>query len=365
MASECLKYIDMSELKDMKGLQIVHINVRGLQSKIDVIRNDMLGSNIDVLCITESWLHDCVGDNMIAIDGFQILRNDREYCRGGGTYLNNRLKFANIVDSVNNRNIEIQTVLLLGNTSNHRCKEINLVVAYRPPSGNNRKGKEQLIAFCDSLPGNLNRELVILGDLNWNVSNKKETSYKIVKEIEGALGVEQLINCPTRITVHSNSIIDLIFSNISNRAHYGCLNYNISDHLPVYIIKKKEVQKQAVKKVYKRSFKNYDRLFFQERLSKLDWSTIDLLGNVNEMWNMVCSRIAYEANILCPYRWSNIKQNAHVWYNSSLKSIALERDRLFRAFNRSKRKNVALYTLATNKRKEHNRETKKCKENFF
>lgn len=83
------------------------------------------------------------------------------------------------------------------------------------------------------------------------------------------------------------------------------------------------------------------------------------------MWNMVSSGIVYEANWLCPYKWITIKENKQVWYNSSLKSIAVERDKLFQAFIKSKRKKPWLYQLAFEKRKEHNRAVKKCKEDFF
>lgn len=83
------------------------------------------------------------------------------------------------------------------------------------------------------------------------------------------------------------------------------------------------------------------------------------------MWNMVLNGIVYEANLLCPYRWNTVRCHKPIWYNSSLTSLATERDGLFNAFNRSKGKNVNIYWLAVSKRKEHNREVKKSKENYF
>lgn len=80
---------------------------------------------------------------------------------------------------------------------------------------------------------------------------------------------------------------------------------------------------------------------------------------------MVLSGILYEVNLLCPFKWMNVKQNKVRWYNSSLNSIAQERDRLFQAFKRGKRKNVAIYTAAISKRKEYSRAVKKCKKTFF
>lgn len=166
-------------------------------SKIDVLRKTILESNIDVLCVTESWLHGLVSDNMINIEGFRLCRNDRTYSRGGGTciYINNRLKYTSSFNSVNNKDIELQMITLLGNSCNARCKEINIVVACRPPSGNSKSGKEQLITYCESLPDNLHRELILLGDLNWDISRKNIPCDKIVTDIEETLGVEELISC--------------------------------------------------------------------------------------------------------------------------------------------------------------------------
>lgn len=112
------------------------------------------------------------------------------------------------------------------------------MVAYTPPSGNSKRGKEQLISYCDSLPDNLNRELILLGDFNWDIAREDNGCKKIVSDIEEIIGAEQQIKCPTRVTIHTSSIIDLILTNISNKAHFGCLNYVISNHFPVFIIKK-------------------------------------------------------------------------------------------------------------------------------
>lgn len=56
-------------------------------SKIYIIRNNILESNIDVLCVTESWLHEAINDIYINITGFVLIRNDRGYSRGGDMHL--------------------------------------------------------------------------------------------------------------------------------------------------------------------------------------------------------------------------------------------------------------------------------------
>lgn len=133
----------------------------------------------------------------------------------------------------------------------------------------------------------------------------------------------------------------------------------------MFIIRKKEITKNKARKVFRRSFSHYDKIVFQERLNKVDWSLIQRLNNVDEMWDMTLKGIIYETNRLCPYKWISIKNNKQSWYNSSLGSLAKERDKLFQAFIRSKREKPKLYQLALEKRKEHNRAVKKCKEDFF
>ena len=67
----------------------------------------------------------------------------------------------------------------------------------------------------------------------------------------------------------------------------GCINYNVSDHLPIYIIKKRTRTVREKKYIYCRRYRNYNKAIFQENLRKLDWTILDLLDNVEDMWSMI------------------------------------------------------------------------------
>lgn len=75
-------------MKNRKGLLILHLNIRSIVNKIELIRHLLNDEQIDALCLTESWLTDYVTDDLIHIDGYKILRKDREKDhgtrRGGG-----------------------------------------------------------------------------------------------------------------------------------------------------------------------------------------------------------------------------------------------------------------------------------------
>ena len=44
------------ELSGMKGLRIAHLNIRSLFPKLEMIKEHLLASNIDILLLSETWL---------------------------------------------------------------------------------------------------------------------------------------------------------------------------------------------------------------------------------------------------------------------------------------------------------------------
>ena len=44
----------------------------------------MITLKIDVLCISETWLHAQLDDKEVSVEGYDIIRKDRTNKRGGG-----------------------------------------------------------------------------------------------------------------------------------------------------------------------------------------------------------------------------------------------------------------------------------------
>ena len=66
-----------------RGLHFLHLNVNSLLPKIDEVRYIAEKSNAAVIGITETKLDDSVLDPEILINGYDIIRNDRNR-KGGG-----------------------------------------------------------------------------------------------------------------------------------------------------------------------------------------------------------------------------------------------------------------------------------------
>lgn len=67
-----------------RGLLGGHLNIRSIMSKYDQVQSLLSESNLDFLCISETWLHKdspTVGLNVL---GYNIFRKDRLEDRGGG-----------------------------------------------------------------------------------------------------------------------------------------------------------------------------------------------------------------------------------------------------------------------------------------
>lgn len=52
-------------------------NVMSLAPKIDEIRHVASYANLDYICITQTWLKRHIHDNVVKIDGFNLVRQDK------------------------------------------------------------------------------------------------------------------------------------------------------------------------------------------------------------------------------------------------------------------------------------------------
>ena len=90
-----------------------------------------------------------------------------------------------------------------------------------------------------------------------------------------ALGLKQQIKEPTHISfrngVSTKTRIDLIFTNSDLISQALVLDLNLSDHLAIMVTRKKMYTKPGKFEFKGRSYRNYDKELFQDRLTGLDW----------------------------------------------------------------------------------------------
>ena len=223
-----------------KGLKFLYLNIRSLYRHYDELFLNF--KDYDIICLGETWLNSKIPDNTITHSEYSLFRSDRSgEKRGGGlvTYIKSNIgKFAQMVPKycVNDENLEQIGIDI--NVPNH--KKITVINSYRPPSGNPSKAIEIIhgcLQTCDNLQ---KREIIIMGDLNINMLKSNTTGEKLLKELCKDFNLSQLITNPTRITQTTRTLLDIIITNMNFVKESGVLDYVISDHLPVYVVCKKE-----------------------------------------------------------------------------------------------------------------------------
>ena len=71
---DCLKFEELNQ----KWLKILHLNVRSLLRNLSEIALVLFQNNVHILSLNETWLDDSVLDQEVHIDGYQIVRKDRD-----------------------------------------------------------------------------------------------------------------------------------------------------------------------------------------------------------------------------------------------------------------------------------------------
>lgn len=118
------------------------------------IEFEFANTNFICLCFTESWLTNNISNDMLHIEGFKIIRQDRaQKKRGGGLiiYLRKDLEWDFLNENLNKSdgNIEILSIVIKG----HCQKPLFLSLCYIPPASN----IDHAIEIIDLLGNEINK----------------------------------------------------------------------------------------------------------------------------------------------------------------------------------------------------------------
>lgn len=95
------------------NFNVCHLNAQSMvprnsSTKFDEMKYIFDDCKYDIIGVSETWLKSYVSDGCVAINGFQIFRNDRCWMRGGGVciYVSDRYKVRVVNDYMDEGNIE-------------------------------------------------------------------------------------------------------------------------------------------------------------------------------------------------------------------------------------------------------------------
>lgn len=125
---------------------------------------------------------------------------------------------------------------------------------------------------------------------------------------------------PTRITNHSATLLDNVFTNHPEKVvQTGILISDVSDHLSPFIILGH--QQASTKKestfTYKRSIHEDGIAKFYTLLQSLEWNYLEDITNVNEKYSAFITNFMSIYDECFPMKKINVKKydNAQTWFN--------------------------------------------------
>lgn len=232
---------------------------------------------------------------------------------------------------ISNSDIEMQMFEL----KIRHMKKMILINIYRPPSGT-------ADAFLDTLTNALQAvnnlheyEIYILGDCNLPYNQVKSPSHKKLKDFEAKFGLTQLVNTPTRYAPDTANILDLIFTNSKYVKASGTFETHISDHEPVYVVRKKARIRPERVSFRCRTFGNYSKDCFQEELNNFDWTEFFELEDPDTAWSYLYELLLNVADKHCPFKDFVSKKYKPPWINQEILEKLRDRDRLYKSAKKS------------------------------
>lgn len=345
------------------------MNVRSILPKLDILRVDLNNINFDVLSISESWLKPNIDDCLLGLKNLKFVRLDRSIVNdngnlknGGGLICYFKADFVgSIIRDITFCTIDLEVLSLLLRKENHL--DIVVISIYRPPSGSLTTALDLIKDIWNKVCDNKNnRDVYVVGDLNLNLLVNSHFS-KTFAEICSQFSLYSLVNIPSRITRSTSTLIDLIVTSCTKIVSSGVIEYNISDHLILYSVKKHIKHKVSRIKTRARNFENYDLDLIKENLVSYNWGRFYAKNDVDDVWDELYCQILATADNFSPYRDTMVRATQPGWLTNELIESSIERDRLLAKAKKSS--DVSVITKAKEKRNELKTSIKNARSNFY
>ena len=338
--------------RNKSGLKICHLNVQSLVKKIDEFRYIFEKSEVDVICISETWFRSDMADSLFKVNGYKLLRSDRS-SHGGGVaiYIRSNISFKFVNKSSTDSQIEYLFLEI--------CTENNKMLigsVYRP---NRTIDISTFISFLEDLCLPYNN-VVIAGDFNCNLLLESYLSTEMC-----ALG---LYSCnvlfPTHFSRNCNTLLDLFFVNdLSKLLLYDQLSCPVfSKHDLIFLTYDFNIKRNPNIEFYYRDYKNVNYVDLESAINNIDWNMIYFLSSPDDQVVFLQNNINVLFETHIPLK--KVKNNENKpWFSSKIQRYICERNE---AYSRWKRYKIPeLHRVFKMLRNKVNMEISRAKSNYY
>ena len=346
------------------GLKVGCLNVRSLYPKLEELTTFITTNHFDIFAINESWLDSSFTDKNVEIEGYSIYRKDRNR-HGGGVCI--YVKFHLECKPIDDNNVDIESLWL---TLKINGKEFIIGTVYRPPNVSIMYN-EQILDEVERLK-NLNDSIILLGDLNYNYN---QSNSNFVNELEELFCMTQLVNEPTRETLTSTSIIDVILTTTPDQhKSTNVLKVSMSDHYCIQtILQDTDYFNSPHNLITFKDYKCFVKQNFIHDVSNAFYDVQFTANNVLDQWNYFKIKFLEISDKHVPLVTRRLKKRFKPWVTHDIIQMMYKRDYLKKQaiktgcevkWNeyRNLRNNIT-YMIKKGKKKYFQEENLKCKNN--
>ena len=291
-------------------MKIIHMNIRSLICHLDELRCFVTSTRPDILGLTETWLDSSVSDDEICIPGYHLFRQDRNRHGGGvACYIVDHLN--SIIESSCTASSGLES-LWISISSKKFPSKLSFGCLYRPP----HSPVQSVLDLCSSIEDVIttSRYVIACGDFNIDLSNSDKPNSKTLLDFITSHSLLQPICEPTRFSRQSNSIIDIFLTSPDipvSQSH--TLDLVISDHLPILLEISWKLTKLPIKNIRRRSFKKLNVTEFNEDMSRLPWSILEVFDDVDDKLMAFESLLTDILDLHALLKSVRIKKNPAPW----------------------------------------------------
>ncbi len=312
----------------LHDVSLCHANIRSLKANDNMshVRTD-LGDKYDVIVLTETWLSEADNSDNFKLAGYQgPIRKDREFgpLGYGGIvmWVRDTLAYKRRTDFERQ---DMESMWVEVRTHN---KKFFVCALYRSESNTDVTFWDNLQTSIDHVMSNSNGKVMLIGDLN---SDLKTRNGQLLQQFTDANNFTIHITTPTRITDNSATVIDQIITNFPTCVSETAVEAPVgsSDHCTVtarcaFKVKGKSVYKRVMWDFSKANFDDY-----REQLASHEWRCFDN-DDVNDVSVAFTDELLGVASTCIPNKLVTVRTNDKPWYNSYLRRLRRERNRLFK-----------------------------------
>ena len=215
----------------------------------------------------------------------------------------------------------------------NNSKNALISCVYRTPGSCTESFSDLLMAMYDNIS---NKKMVFLcGDTNIDLLSENNATTEFINSMY-SMSLYPTITRPTRITTHSATIIDNIFTNvIDKKISSGIIINDATDHLPVFTVIKDGIRNNKDQKIHIISrIKTQDAVeSFKRDLKNQDWNKV-YVEDVNESYNYFLSTLSaiYDKN--CPLVRKTVKHKfgGKPWLTKGIQKACKKKNTLYKDF---------------------------------